>query len=55
MRLTLPSIIAIAAVILLGAIGSAYITSWYFQRQAAEATNELLAESAPSAGWRRTD
>lgn len=50
MRLTLPNIIAIVAVVLFGAVGSAYITSWYFQRQATEVAVELAAESSPRPG-----
>ncbi len=50
MRLTLPNILVIAAIIVVGALGSAYITSWYFQRQAADVMNETASESAPRPG-----
>lgn len=50
MRITLPTILGIVAIVLLGAFGSAFITSWYFQKQDAELAKEAISDQTPLAG-----
>lgn len=50
MRITLPNILVIVAVVILGALGSAYVTSWYFQQQTSDEANENPVDSAPQGG-----
>lgn len=50
MRITLPNILVIVAVVILGAVGSAYVTSWFFQQQDTEASKEVLPQNSSVIG-----